>query len=104
MCSFGERVRKIRLQRGMSQQELAEAAGFKSKSTINKIELDKRTTKIDSAQKIARALNVDPDYLVFGDEEDKKAEIEELFNKLSSDQQESVLAFLRSMLGERAEQ
>ena len=54
--------------------------------------------------KIAKALNVDPDYLVFGDEEDKKAEIEELFNKLSSDQQESVLAFLRSMLGERAEQ
>ena len=104
MSSFGERVRKTRIQRGMTQQELAEAIGLTSRTTINKIELARRNTKISTAIKLAKALNVDPDYLVFGDEEETKAEIEELFNRLSEDQQESVLAFLRSMLGERAKQ
>ena len=104
MSSFGERVRETRIARGMTQQELADAIGMKSRSTINKIELGSRNTKLDTATKIARALNVDPDYLVFGDEEDRKAEIERLFNLLPDDQQESVLSFLRSMLGERAEQ
>lgn len=104
MSSFGERVRETRIARGMTQQELADAIGMKSRSTINKIELGSRNTKLDTATKIARALSVDPDYLVFGDEEDRKAEIERLFNLLPDDQQESVLSFLRSMLGPRAEQ
>lgn len=104
MSSFGERVRETRIARGMTQQELADAIGMKSRSTINKIELGSRNTKLDTATKIARALNADPDYLVFGDEEDRKAEIERLFNLLPDDQQESVLSFLRSMLGPRAEQ
>lgn len=100
----GDRIRITREMRGMSQQELALKCGWTSRSTISKIEKNICETRLTSLMKIAKALNVDPDYLVFGDEEDKKAEIEELFNKLSSDQQESVLAFLRSMLGERAEQ
>ena len=104
MSTFGERVRETRIARGMTQQELADAIGLKSKTTVNKIEKEKRGTKLETAQKIARALHVDPDYLVFGNEEEAKAEIERLFNLLSEDQQESVLAFLRSMLGERAKQ
>lgn len=100
----GDRIRITREMRGMSQQELALKCGWTSRSTISKIEKNICETRLTSLMKIAKALNVDPDYLVFGDAEDKKAEIEELFNKLSPDQQESVLAFLRSMLGERAKQ
>lgn len=62
MSSFGERVRETRIARGMTQQQLADAIGMKSRSTINKIELGSRNTKLDTATKIARALNVDPDY------------------------------------------
>lgn len=104
MKEIADRIREVRLQRGMTQQELATAMGFKSRSSINKIEKDTYEISLPTLTKIAKVLNVDPDYLVFGDAEDKKAEIEELFNKLSPDQQESVLAFLRSMLGERAKQ
>lgn len=43
MSSFGERVRETRIARGMTQQELADAIGMKSRSTINKIELGSRT-------------------------------------------------------------
>lgn len=43
MKTFGERVKEARLQRGLSQQDLADAIGMKSRSTINKIELGSRT-------------------------------------------------------------
>lgn len=99
----GDRIREVRESRGMSQQELALKCGWTSRSTISKIEKNVCETRLTNLMKIAKALDADPDYLVFGDIEDKKAEIERLFNLLSEDQQESVLAFLRSMLGERAE-
>lgn len=97
MKTFGERVKEARLQRGLSQQDLADAIGMKSRSTINKIELGTRNTKIETAKKIARALNVDPDYLVFGDSNEQKDEIIQRFSQLDETQQQAVLAFLRTL-------
>lgn len=63
--SFGRRVRELRLEKGIRQHELAEAAGM-DVTYLSKIE----TTKLPppSAEKIeaiARRLNVDPDELLF---------------------------------------
>lgn len=99
----GDRIKEAREARGLSQQELALKCGWTSRSTISKIEKNICETRLTSLMKIAKALDVDPDYLVFGDEEDKKEEITKLFDLLTQEQQESVLQFLRSMLGERAE-
>lgn len=99
----GDRIKEAREARGLSQQELALKCGWTSRSTISKIEKNICETRLTSLMKIAKALDVDPDYLVFGDAEDKKEEITKLFDLLTQEQQESVLQFLRSMLGERAE-
>lgn len=37
--TFGERVKARRIELGWTQEELAEKMGYKSKSSINKIEL-----------------------------------------------------------------
>lgn len=39
MSNFGDRIKELRLKRGWTQDELAARMGYKSKSTINKIEL-----------------------------------------------------------------
>lgn len=36
--TIGERIKKVRERRGMTQEELALACGYKSRSTINKFE------------------------------------------------------------------
>jgi repressor LexA len=40
---IGERIARYREKCGMSQEELAQLLGYKSKSTINKIEKGNRT-------------------------------------------------------------
>ena len=38
MCKLGEKIKEIRLKEGLSQEEFAKKLGYKSRSTINKIE------------------------------------------------------------------
>ena len=55
MKEIAERIKKIRLERGMTQQDLANALGLKSRSSINKIEMDTYMTLIscrDMTQKV----------------------------------------------------
>ena len=67
--TIGGRIKEVREKRGMTQEELAVACGYKSRSTINKFEKDICEIKLSNVQKIADALNVDPDYLVFGNDD-----------------------------------
>ena len=97
----GDRIRLAREAKGMTQEELAFAIGYKSRSTINKIEKQICETRLSTLKKIAKALDADPDYLVFGDTEDKKEEINELFGRLTEAQQDAALAFLRTMIANR---
>lgn len=68
--NFGEKIKKRRVELGMSQQELAEKVGFKTASAINKIELGLREVKIKMIPVFAKVLNLDPCYLF--DSEQKK--------------------------------
>lgn len=56
---FGERVREIRSLRGLSQEEL----GFKAnlhRTAVSFIELAKRSATLETIEKLARALQVEP--------------------------------------------
>lgn len=69
--TFGERLRRLRELAGMSQAELARKAGF-HRAVIHMLESGRRTgLTVESARRLARALNVTLDYLVgdstFGD-------------------------------------
>ena len=67
---IGERIRARREELGMSQDELARAAGYKSRSSINKIEVDGRNLPQSKLMDIAKALHVSPMYLLGWEDEE----------------------------------
>lgn len=109
---IGKLVRKRREELGITQEELAKRLGYKSKSTINKIELginDLRQTKITE---FAQALFTTPAYLMGWEDEIKKSpeldaevkqwelegEFLEKFSKLSEGNKKVVMDLVDSLL------
>ena len=68
--TVGEKIRQRRMELNMSQDELAKKAGYKSRSSINKIELS-RDLPLDKIQKVARALDCSPYYLAGWEEKEE---------------------------------
>ena len=62
--TIGERIKQARIKKGYSQAELAELLGYKSRSSINKIEKEGRDIPRSSIVKFAKALDVTPAYLM----------------------------------------
>ncbi len=60
----GERIKRRREELGMSQEELAKKLGYKSRSSINKIELASRTFTQSKIKAFADALDVSPLYIL----------------------------------------
>lgn len=61
---FGNRVKQKRLDLQLTQEELAKAAGYTSRSSINKIELGQVDLPQSKIIAIAEALHTSPAYLV----------------------------------------
>lgn len=97
MKEIAERIKEARLAKGMTQDELAKALGLKSRSSINKMEKNTYEIGLERLKEIAKALDVDSDYLIFGDAEDKQEEATRLFSQLPEAKQETVLQLLRSL-------
>lgn len=64
MKMIGARIKLRREEVGLTQDELARNLGYKSRSSINKIELGKQNIKQSALVKIALALNVTPGYIL----------------------------------------
>lgn len=73
--TVGEKIREARLKKGYTQTELAELLGYKSRSSINKIELEGRDIPRSSVIKFAKALDVTPAYLMGWEDEPKPEQI-----------------------------
>lgn len=56
----GERIAKFRVEKGMTQDELAKLVGYKSRSSINKIELGQRDIPRSMIVKISEILDISP--------------------------------------------
>lgn len=69
--TVGEKIREARLKKGYTQTELAELLGYKSRSSINKIEIEGRDIPRSSVIKFAKALDVTPAYLMGWEDEPK---------------------------------
>lgn len=96
----------------MSQDELARAAGYKSRSSINKIELDGRGLPQNKVVAIARALKVTPSYLMGWEDEEvakitaRQEEFMECYFELSEQKQkitERLLCYMKALTNEEAE-
>lgn len=66
-----DRIRERRIQLGLSQEDLAIKMGYKSRSTINKIESGAVDIARNKIEKFAEALNTTPAYLMGWNEEDQ---------------------------------
>ena len=72
MLSIGDRIRIRREELGMSQEELARRLGYKSRSSITKIEKDGRELPQKKIADIANVLLTTPSYIMGWEEEVKK--------------------------------
>lgn len=64
MGKIGENIRRYREKCGLSQEELAKRMGYKSKSTINKIELGINDIPQNKIEKFAEVLGTSPSVLM----------------------------------------
>lgn len=86
MTDIGNRIKERRIELGMSQDELAEKMGYKSRSTIAKIEKGINDVVQSNVVKFSEILNTSIAYLMGWDEEiEKKSDeqIEASANKLA---------------------
>ena len=64
MTNIGNNIRRARIAAQMTQEELATKMGYKSKSTINKIELGKNDIPQSKIKQFAEVLNTSISYLM----------------------------------------
>lgn len=89
--SIGENIRRMRKKRGLSQTQLAIKLGYKSKSSIAKIETGNGDVPRNKLPQFAEALNCSISYLTgwdelktFDDEHREKTPYDILCDKISS--------------------
>ena len=70
MNNFGDKIKKVRLEHGMSQEEFAKELGYTSKSTINKIEKGVNDMSQDKLELLIKKFDL---------------EVNDLFDKLAKD-------------------
>lgn len=74
MLELYRRIRQRREEPDMSQDELAKKLGYKSRSSINKIEKGENDIPQSKIVAFAEALNTSPEYLMGWDSDDKNNE------------------------------
>ena len=75
METIGARIRRSRESLGMTQDELAQKLGYRSRSSINKIELDYRNLTQSRIKALADALDTTPSFIMGWDDEKSAAPI-----------------------------
>lgn len=101
MGAFGERLRKLRKQRGLSQNELSKHIGI-SKSSVNMYERGEREPSFETLEAIADYFNVDMDFLLG---RSPMYRIQENLNleKLSVSARQQLIEILEALVGDDEE-
>ena len=106
MPTFGENLKRIRSERNLSQGDLSKLINMHS-THISRYERDLTSPTVEAIKKIAEALEVSSDLLVFGTNDDKaqdKITDKELLNffikikDLPKEEQDTVKVFLNAFL------
>lgn len=81
MTTIGERIKKRREELNMTQAELARILGYKSRTSVYKMELDERGLPQKKIKQLAEALHTTPEYIM-GWEEKPKDELDQGAHKI----------------------
>lgn len=82
-CALGERIRKARKKKGLTQEQLAEVC-YLSTAHIGHIERGTRALSIESLIIISRVLNVSTDYLLLDISVSSDKKLSAIFNAVES--------------------
>jgi transcriptional regulator with XRE-family HTH domain len=100
MESIGQRIRRLRLERGLiRQKQLADLIGV-NQSTISAIESKPVALTAENLYKIARALQVTPDLIMTGTEIDDMGSIElqRIYASLTLEQRDTLVRMARALM------
>ena len=81
MTTIGERIKKRREELNMTQAELARILGYKSRTSVYKMELGERGLPQKKIKQLAEALHTTPEYIM-GWEEKPKDELDQGAHKI----------------------
>ncbi len=105
ITGISDRICMRRLQLNMSQDELAKKLGYKTRSTIAKIEAGVNDVSSAKLCDIAKALSVSPEYLLSGSTSNQEVfvakeneEFNRLFSLLYEDEKEIIVAAIKGIL------
>jgi len=98
-----ENIREYRKANGWSQEELAKRTGYTDRSSIAKIEKGQVDLTQSKINLFAKVFGVSPVVLMgLEGEEDIKAEISAILDRLDESKQAAVLEFLRTITQEQS--
>lgn len=96
--SVGENIRKRRIALNLSQQEIADAMGYRTRSSIAKLEKNKASLSQDKLQRLAHILETTVDYLITGSSPDENAHgsviREAVIQQTSNDRRKTISVIL----------
>lgn len=81
MTTIGERIKKRREELNMTQAELARILGYKSRTSVYKMELGERGLPQKKIKQLAEALHTTPEYIMGWEEKPKEKEQTSLTGK-----------------------
>lgn len=90
--TLGERIKKLRLESGLTQEELAKEIGYSTKTSISKIENDVLDINQSTIVALARALKTTPSVLMGWTETENKPPL-----KLPSGNEQELLTIYRNV-------
>jgi len=93
---IGKKVRARREELGLTQKELADRMGYKSKSTINKIEMDINDVNQSTLSRLAFVLGVDELYFINNENQSSQRLLAYYHKmmKMSPDQFDKVASYI----------
>lgn len=89
-AEIGMRIRIVRKERGYTREQLAEYADMSS-NFLGAVETGKKSMKVQNLAKIAKALDVTADYLIYGTAPYKEnVKINTMLSSMSEDKRKQV--------------
>ena len=105
--TIGERLRALRIEKGMSQAQLAKLCGWSTASRVANYEIGSRNIGADDAITLSRFLDASPSYILFGDTENSGQQLPEkqrrlltLYEQLPESEQERMIDLFEMRLKE----
>lgn len=91
----GDRIKKIRKQRNMTQSTLAEHLDYANERQLQRIESGETGCSVDKLMEIAQILNTSTDYLLFGMEIESSGLVGDVFRNKDEIQKSYLLKILK---------